>query len=79
MNMEAVNLTEDLKQLLRKMWVLDEKIKFNLEITNSEIEFYNQHLLTMIGYYAQNTQYWSSRRELEVVDLAREMLNKKRG
>lgn len=73
-----VNLTEDLKLLLRKMWTLDERMKDGFDITNSEREFYNKHLLTMIGYYAQNTQYWTSRRELEVVDLAREMLNKKR-
>lgn len=76
--MSAVILNDELRALLRRMWEIDERVEKGLPITNTDKEFYNKHLLTMIGYYAQNTQHWTSRRELEIVDLALQMLEGKR-
>lgn len=72
------NLTQELRNLLKTMWGIDAKVVKGEIISESEKELYNKHLLTMIGYYAQNTQYWTSREELKIKDLAKEMLLSKR-
>lgn len=56
-------MIQDLKknEILKKMWVIDEKVLKYEILTKEEIEFYNIYLKTIQEYYRENNLYWQAR------------------
>ncbi len=48
-------------EILKKMWVVDEKISKMEILTQEEIEFYNINLKTIQEYYKENNLYWQAK------------------
>lgn len=48
-------------EILKKMWVVDEKISKMEILTQEEIEFYNMNLKTIQEYYKENNLYWQAK------------------
>ena len=56
-------MIQDLKknEILKKMWMIDEKISKMEILTQEEIDFYNIHLKTIQEYYKENNLYWQNK------------------
>lgn len=56
-------MAQDLKknEILKKMWLLDEKALSGQVLTIDEIFFYNTNLKTIQDYYNKNNLYWQGK------------------
>lgn len=52
------------KLIHKRMWKLDEKISEGLELTEEEVDFYNQNLETMVDYYSDCLRKWGTTKKL---------------
>lgn len=51
-----------LNELLKKIWVVDEKIVTGQPVTQEEKDFYNEHLSTIQNYYSSKSEYWNGKK-----------------
>lgn len=60
-----LELEKETRKLIHKrMWKLDEKISLNIELSEEEVDFYNQNLSTMIDYYSDCLRKWGTASKL---------------
>jgi len=54
-------INQELNVILKQMWQLEEKIKANNTLSDTEKNFYNQHLIHIKNYYSDNKNYWENK------------------
>jgi hypothetical protein len=56
-------MAQDLKknEILKKMWLLDEKVLSGQVLTIDEVFFYNTNLKIIQDYYNKNNLYWQGK------------------
>ena len=54
-------LEENLNKILKRMWLLDEKMNNGEMLDTEEKEFYSTNLLVIKKYYEENNLYWKNK------------------
>jgi hypothetical protein len=57
-------INQELNLILKEVWRIDEKLTSNEQLTETEKEFYNTHLETIQNYYAENNDYWKTKKSI---------------
>ena len=55
-------LEENLNKILKRMWLLDEKMNNGEMLDTEEKEFYSTNLLVIKKYYEENNLYWKNKK-----------------
>ena len=55
-------LEENLNKILKRMWLLDEKMNNGEMLDTEEKDFYNSNLSVIKKYYEENNLYWKNKK-----------------